>query len=73
MTFSPSPELLLSLSPAVLARLLSTFGGPDAKPGVPPIEIARAVFAGASPARLRRALLFLARFATPPGAPRSID
>lgn len=67
MVVAPSPELLLSLSPPVLDLLLSTFGRPETKPGAPPLEIARRLFASPGPAKLQQALLFLARFATAAG------
>ena len=67
MRAPPSPELLLSFSPAVLDLLLSTFGRPPATERATPLDLARILFASPAPPKLHRALLFISRFSTAAG------
>src|ERR1700722_4001731 len=66
---SPSPELLLSLSPSVLRSLLATFGPlPGLRPNAPLLSIVRAIFEGRAGAKLARVLgSVVARFSTETG------
>ena len=66
---SPSPELLLSLSPPLLRALVATFG-PIAglRPNAPAQAIVRAIFEGRAPAKLARVLeATVGRFGTEAG------
>ena len=65
---SPSPELLLSLSPTVLRSLVATFGPvAGVKGNAPPRDVVRAIFEGRAPAKLARVLAVVVRFATDSG------
>ena len=69
MAALPSPDVLLSLSPRVLALFLSTFGSglpPKAKSATP-LDLARLVFFSPIAPKLLRALLLVSRFATAAG------
>jgi hypothetical protein len=63
---SPSPELLLSLSPSVLRALVATFGPlPGSRPSAPLLSIVRAIFEERAGAKLARVLgSVVARFST---------
>jgi hypothetical protein len=62
----PSPEVVLSISPDVLDLLFARFGAPaDADAGF--LAAVRALFERRAPAKLLRALAFIARFATAAG------